>query len=185
VEELTMSPAEYLIRPAARHEIPEIESVSVAAYAHYRGAVPAAIFKAYLADLGRLAEYWEEAEVLVAELDGRIAGSVLFYADASSEGLGLPNGWAGFRKLAVHPEMRGLGLGRRLVGSCIDAARRLGAPTIGIHTASFMKAACRIYEQIGFRRCPQYDLRAADILGLDAGVGEVKVIAYRLDLVSA
>jgi GNAT superfamily N-acetyltransferase len=171
-----------LIRSASRHEIPEIEAVSVAAYAHYRGDMPAAIFDSYLADLRRLAQYWEETEVLVADLDGRIAGSVLFYADASSEGLGLPQGWAGFRKLAVHPEARGLGLGRELVGSCVDLARRLGAPTVGIHTTFFMKAACGIYEQMGFRRCPQYDVRAADILGLDAGVGEVKVIAYRLDL---
>jgi predicted N-acetyltransferase YhbS len=180
-----MLPVECLIRPAARHEIPEIESVGVAAYAQYRGTLPAAIFEAYLADLRCLAAYWEEAEVLVAELEGRIVGSVLFYPDASSEGLGLPNGWAGFRKLAVRPETRGLGLGRRLVLSCVDLARRLGAPTVGIHTASFMQAACGIYEQMGFRRCPHYDLRAADIMGLDAGVGEVQVIAYRLDLISA
>jgi GNAT superfamily N-acetyltransferase len=154
--------------------------VGVAACAQYRGAVPAAFFDAYLADLRRLAEYWEEAEILVAELDGRIAGSVLFYADAGTEGLGLPNGRAGFRKLAVCPEVRGPGLGRRLVGSCVDSARRLGVPTIGIHTASFMHAACRIYERVGFRRCPEYDLRAADVLGLAPDVEEVKVIAYRL-----
>jgi GNAT superfamily N-acetyltransferase len=115
-----------------------------------------------------------EAEVLVAELDGRIAGSVLFYANASSEGLRLPNGWAGLRKLAARPEVRGLGL-----------ARRLSTRTVGIHTASFVKAACSIYEQLGLRRCPRYDPRAADVLGFAAGVGEVHVIAYRLDLVSA
>ena len=49
--------------------------------------------------------------MLVAEVAGRLAGSVLFYADASTEGLGLPPGWVGFRKLAVDPRMRGHGLG--------------------------------------------------------------------------
>jgi predicted N-acetyltransferase YhbS len=103
---------EFLIRPATKHEIPEIESEGVAAYTQYRDEVPAAIFDAYVEDLRHLAEHWDEAAVLVAEVDGRIAGNVLFYANASTEGLGLPEGWAKFRKLAVRPEMRGRLLGR-------------------------------------------------------------------------
>jgi hypothetical protein len=52
-----------------------------------------------------------------------------------------------------------------------------------------MKAACGLYDQLGCRRCPHDDLRAADILGLTAGVGEVgvgevKVSAVRLDRAS-
>lgn len=174
--------AECLIRPATGREIAEIERISVAAYAQYSDKVPPAIFDAYLQDLSDLAGHGDEAEVLVCELDGRIAGCVTFYADAGSEGLGLPEGWAGFRKLAVHPDSRGRGVGRKLVAKCIDMAGRLGAPTVGIHTASFMEAACRIYDQTGFRRSPEYDLRASDILGVEAGAADVMVIAYRLDL---
>ena len=176
-----MAPVESLIRPAAEHEIREIEAVSVAAYGEHRANVPHSVFNAYISDMRRLADYLHEAEVLVAEIGGRIAGSVLFYADASAEGLGLPQGWSGFRKLAVHPDMRGHGLGRRLTQACIAAARGRGAPTIGIHTASFMHPALRVYEQMGFRRCPEFDISAADV-GLGSDGGEVKVIAYRLDL---
>jgi predicted N-acetyltransferase YhbS len=176
-----MSDDRVVIRRAARHEIAEIEDVCVAAYAQYRSEVPAPVFESYLDDLRRLADSWDEAETLVAEVDGRIGGSVLLFADASTEGLGLPQGWSGFRKLAVHPKMRGRGLGRRLTDACIDAARRRGAPTVGIHTASFMRAARNIYEQIGFRRCPEFDLSASD-MGLDDAGGDVSVIAYRLDL---
>ncbi len=111
------------VRRAAAHEIPEIEAVAVAAYAEYRTEVPAPVFDAYLDDLRRLADHWRDAEVLVAEVEGSIAGSVLFYPDAGSEGLGLPSDWAGFRKLAVRPEMRGRGLGRVLTEACIAAAR--------------------------------------------------------------
>ena len=132
-------------------------------------------------DLRRLADYWNEATVLVAELDGRVAGSVLFYTDASSEGLGLPADWAGFRKLAVRPEMRGSALGRKLVQSCVDRARQLRAPAIGIHTSSFMNAACRIYARAGFRRSPEYDLTASEMLGVVSG-SELSLLAYRLDL---
>jgi hypothetical protein len=59
----------------------------------------------------------------------------------------------------------------------VETAGTLGAPTIGIHTASFMNAARAIYERIGFRRCPEYDVRASDVLGVGAGVGEVMGIA--------
>ncbi len=173
-----------MIRPATRHEIPDIERVILAAFAEYRDKIPAAIFRSYMADLCRLADHWDEADVLVAELDGRIAGTVSFYADASTEGLGLPKGWAGFRRLAVHPAMRGRGLGRLLTERCVDAARTLDAPAIALHAASFLQAACRIYEQIGFRRCPAYDLRAAEILNLE-GVGDVAVIAFKLDLAAS
>ena len=178
-----MPDAEVVVRRAVRHEIPEIEELCVAAYAQYRSEVPASVFEGYVADLRRLADHWQEAEVLVAEVDGRIGGSVLFFADASTEGLGLPQGWSGFRKLAVHPQMRGRGLGRRLTGACIDVARRRRAPTVGIHTASFMRAARSIYEQMAFRRCAEFDLSGSD-MGLGEAGGDVSVIAYRLDLVA-
>lgn len=170
-----------LIRRAVEHEIPEIEALSVAAYAEYRGEVPASVFDSYIDDLRRLTDQWHEAEVLVAEVGRRIEGSVLFYADASTEDLGLPRGWSGFRKLGVHPRMRGHGLGRSLTEACIERARRLHAPTVGLHTVSFMRAARRIYEQIGFRRCTEFDLGASD-MGLGNGSGDVSISAYRLDI---
>src|SRR3712207_3815033 len=102
---------EISIRPAHGHEVRDIEELNVAAYAQYRDVVPAAIFAAYVADLRNLADQADDAELLVCEIGGRIAGSVMFYADASLEGLGLPREWAGFRKLAVHPECRGHGVG--------------------------------------------------------------------------
>lgn len=179
-----MSHAEALIRHAAPDEISEIEAVCVAAFSEYRGEMPLTVFESYIDDLHHLSDHWHEAEVLVAEVGGHIAGSVLFYADASTEGLGLPQGWSGFRKLAVHPRKRGRGLGRSLTQACIDSARRRHAPTIGIHTVSFMRAAWRIYERMGFRRCTEFDLSASDI-GLGNASADVNIIAYRLDLVSA
>jgi predicted N-acetyltransferase YhbS len=179
-----MSLAEVLIRHAAHHEISEIEDVCVAAYAEYHDEAPVSVFEGYIDDLRRLSDHWHEAEVLVAEVGGRIGGSVLFYADASTEGLGLPQGWSGFRKLAVHPRLRGRGIGRSLTQRCIDRARRQHAPTVGIHTVSFMRAARRIYEKMGFRRCPEFDISASD-MGLGDAGGDVSVIAYRLDFVSA
>lgn len=169
------------IRSATRSEIAEIEELGVAAYDQYRSEVLVEIFDAYVQDLRSVDAEWAKGEVLVFDCGDRLAGTVIFYPDATLEGLGLPHGWAGFRKLAVHPDMRGRGVGRALVNRCIEMAREKRLSTIGIHTANFMKAACSIYEEVGFRRSPEHDLRASDIVGSAADQGNIAVIAYRLD----
>jgi ribosomal protein S18 acetylase RimI-like enzyme len=85
----------------------------------------------------------------------------------------------------VHPDARGRGRGRLLTLACVERARTQGAATLGIHTTPAMTAACALYERLGFRRAPEHDLRAAQILGLGAGAGDLPVIAYRLDLARA
>jgi len=171
-----------VIRPAKVGEIPEIGAMIAAAFAQYRHEAPAALFEAYLEQSRNLADRWHIGEVLVAEFDGKIAGTVTFFPDASAEGIGLPEGWAGFRTLAVHPAARGRGIARALSRTCVAAARARNTRTVAIHTAPFMRTACGIYEQIGFRRCPEYDLRFAAVLGLDLGAHDIPLIAYRLDL---
>jgi predicted N-acetyltransferase YhbS len=171
-----------VIRKAVRADIREIEAVTVAAYAQYRALVPAPLFDAYSDELRRLADFWDEAETVAALLDGKIAGSVMFYASAAAEGLGLPKEWAGFRKLAVDPQARGHGLGLKLSRACADMARERAAQAVGIHTASFMTAAQRIYERMGFVRVPEYDLHATDFVPPGSGESDIQVFAYRLDL---
>jgi GNAT superfamily N-acetyltransferase len=177
---IARSPA--IIRSADRGECSEIVAVMVAANAEYRPLVPPAIFDACMADLHGLAQRWDEGEVAVAERDDRIVGAVTFYGDASDQGWGIPRGWAGFRTLAVHPAARGLGLGRQLAAWCVARACHNGAPTVCIHTAEFQSTAHRIYENMGFRRCPQYDFDAALALGATAALDSVPILAYRLDL---
>jgi predicted N-acetyltransferase YhbS len=171
-----------LIRRASLADLSQIVTVIEAAFAQYRDDIPPAIFGRYLVDLRAIGERWDECEIFVAEHEGRVAGSIAFYADASLEGLGLPTQWAGLRSLAVHPAARGLRLGRRLSERCVERAREIAAPAFGLHTAAFMTAARRIYDGLGFRRAPEFDLRASDILGLGADAGDIDVIAYVRDL---
>jgi GNAT superfamily N-acetyltransferase len=172
------------VRRAIRRELPDIEQLILAAFSLYRGQVSApVVLEAYIENSRNIASRWDEAEILAVEVNGCIGGTVTWYADASREGLNWPRDWAGFRTLAVHPDLRGLGLGRTLVRDCIRRSAQRGVATIGIHTADFMAAACRIYDSLGFRRIPSHDLSVSKALHCDPNAGDVLAIAYRLDLV--
>ncbi len=103
-----------------------------------------------------------------------MSGAITFYPKAShSERERWPAGWAGVRLLAVHPDARGLGIGRALMDECLRRCRQLSVSTLGLHTTELMDVARGMYERMGFVRTPDYDFE------VDLGL---VVMAYRLDL---
>ena len=172
------------IRPARNSELDEIAGLFAPALAPYRGGVQDRILDAYLAELVDVRPRFEEAEVLVAEHDGRIVGTIAFYPDVRLEGWSnLPAGWAGFRALAVAPRRRGTGIGQALVRRCIQRTREIGAETLGIHTISLLTDAVSLYQRLGFVRCPEFDLRAADVFTSD-NADDMVGLAFRRDVES-
>lgn len=104
----------------------------------YEGLV-AEILSRFVADFDP-----EREDGWVAEIGGAIAGSVfLMRSDAPDT--------AKLRLLYVEPNMRGLGVGRRLVACCIDRARQLGYRRLTLWTNSVLLSARRIYQAAGFR----------------------------------
>lgn len=78
----------------------------------------------------------------IATVDGARAGCVFCCRhDAST---------AQLRILLVEPWARGLGLGRRLVDTCVDFARANGDRRIVLWTNDILVAARRIYQDVGF-----------------------------------
>ncbi len=92
-------------------------------------------------------------EVLFARLDGRVVGTcALIRHDAGV--------WE-LAKMAVSPAARGRGIGRRLAGAVIAAARARGAPQLFLETSPKLEAAIGLYESLGFRRVPEGPLGPA------------------------
>ena len=94
-----------------------------------------------------------------------VVGTVCLYLDASRTGMGWPTGTAVVRALAVEPAHRGRGTARRLMDECIERAVLAGASTVGLHTASVIRAAVALFERIGFVHDPGLDIDAAELLG--------------------
>jgi predicted N-acetyltransferase YhbS len=96
---------------------------------------------------------------IVAEMDGRIVGSVALYDPGAAHytGLASETAWPEVRLVAVDPSVRGRGVARALVLECMRRARAAGATTLGLHTSQSMHNARRLYERLGFVRDPDHD----------------------------
>ena len=123
---------------------------------------------AYEADapLGSYAEVLRDAaaraavgELLVAVDGGEIIGTAtLIPPDGPAEWREkTPPGGATLRMVAVSPSVRGRGIATALTAECIERCRERGWPQLCLLTVDRMKAAQRIYEQLGFVRDPSLD----------------------------
>jgi GNAT superfamily N-acetyltransferase len=115
----------------------------------------------YAATLRDAASRATQAELLVAvdEADGgTVVGSVTYCPIGSPlRELAVRADQAEFRMLAVDPAARGGGVGRLLVESCIDRARREGALELVICSMPSMSSAHRLYGSLGFSRAAELD----------------------------
>jgi predicted N-acetyltransferase YhbS len=153
--------AEILVRPASGADRERIRELTTAAYAEYAEVMaPSAWQGLRNAVAGTLARE-DPADRIVAELEGRVVGSVMLYPAAADAYAGatirLP--WPEVRLLAVDPAARGRGVARSLMAECVNRAEMSGAARIGIHTSRSMRVAMEMYRRMGFERTPEYDFQ--------------------------
>jgi ribosomal protein S18 acetylase RimI-like enzyme len=170
------------VREARPDEYARVGELTVTAY---RGLTVDHLWGGYEDEILDTAARAKGAVILVADVDGRVAGAVTYVGDHTSPWSEWTQpGEAQFRLLAVDDAARGQGVGEALVRACIARARTAGKPVV-IHTTTWMDAAQRMYERLGFVRRPDRDVpyeewNAASIDGLpDAWRGQ-PFLAYSL-----
>jgi ribosomal protein S18 acetylase RimI-like enzyme len=97
------------------------------------------------------------ADVLVAEVDGRVVGAVTVATRGGPWSERAAPGEAEIRMLVVHPLARGTGAGTALVTACLERARAAGCTAVRLSTEPEMATAHRLYERLGFVRTPERD----------------------------
>src|SRR5260370_20410437 len=162
------------LREARPDELDTVGQVMEAAYQEYMPPNPSREWLAYREEVRDVRRRLGVSTLIVAEIDGRLVGAVTYYPDGSREtNAAWPPSWAVFRLLAVHPDVRGRGIGRLLTEECIRRARAARCEAVGLHTTHLITVPRAVDERIGFVRFPELDFFRAP---------QFKVMAYPLTL---
>ncbi|MFC4321348.1 GNAT family N-acetyltransferase [Litchfieldia salsa] len=153
-----------IIRDAVKEEIPFIREQRLRAYYDHKNVIPEDHFHALQKAISSDADSQSGVELIVAEEDGIILGSVALFPPNSNayEGFLDELDHAEIRLLAVDPAARGQGVGKALVTECIQRTKQKDQKAIGLHTGEFMNSAIVLYKSLGFVRCPEYDFEPAN-----------------------
>jgi ribosomal protein S18 acetylase RimI-like enzyme len=116
------------------------------------------------ADLRDVAGKRASATVLVATLDGRVAGTVALWRPGSPQSEAWLPGAADLRHLAVDPALQGRGLSRPL----LDEAERIArdewrVPAICLHVRRGNVGVARLYQSRGYARDASGDLSFPEV----------------------
>jgi ribosomal protein S18 acetylase RimI-like enzyme len=159
------------LRRARPEDHDAIAEATVAAYEPLLGSTESSYVERLRNSEGRdqEAELW----VAVAPDDRDVLGSVTICREGSPWREIAVAGEGEFRMLAVAPHAQGQGVGELLVRHVLDRFREEGAVAVVLSTTPGMVAAHRLYERLGFERCPERDW---------SPIPGVELIAYRLEL---
>ena len=159
------------LRRARPEDYDAIAAATVAAYEPLLGSTESS----YVERLRNSEARDHEAElwVAVAPDDRDVLGTVTLCREGSPWREIGAAGEGEFRMLAVAPHAQGQGVGETLVRHVLDRFREEGAVAVVLSSTPGMAAAHRLYERLGFLRCPERDW---------APLPGVELLAYRLEL---
>jgi len=93
-----------------------------------------------LAELAK--SHTDRERIWIVENDGTVSGSIAI-VDASTQ-------QAQLRWFLLHPDLRGKGIGRRLMGHGISFSKANGYSMMFLWTTRNLTAAAKLYESFGF-----------------------------------
>ena len=141
------------IREARDEELDIVASLVVDAYSEFAARMAPDAWSSFAQDIANVRGRKIDAQLLVAERDDRIVGTVTRYPDWR----GAQQSASAIRVLAVPPEERGTGVGRALMERCLELARDEGKQRVVLAVTQEMEEARDLYERLGFQREPSLD----------------------------
>lgn len=142
-----------VIREASDRELDIVASLVVDAYSEFAAKMAPDAWSSFAQDIANVRGRSIDAQVLVAERDDRIVGTVTRYPAWR----GAQQDASAVRVLAVPPAERGTGVGRALMEHCIELARREGKQRLVVAVAQEMEEARDLYDRMGFERATDLD----------------------------
>ncbi|HSR11033.1 MAG TPA: GNAT family N-acetyltransferase [Thermodesulfobacteriota bacterium] len=147
------------IRNARPGDLEKIREVTISAFLQYASRMPDR-WEDYRQNIVETLAEAKITELIVAEQDGVLVGSVVLYPPGSPSSPEAPQ----VRLLAVVPSARGKGVGAALMRQCIRRAKKKGAEVLALHTTDLMSVAMHMYEKMGFTRAPDLDFRVENVV---------------------
>ena len=157
------------IRFAHDDELNIVASLIVDAYAEYAAAMSPDAWSMYAQDIANVHGRRGDADLVVAERDGRLVGAVTMY----TRWRGAQADSVAVRLVAVPPAERGSGVGRALMQWCADWGRAAHRKRLVLTTTQEMAAMRELTDSMGFTRAVELDHEPAP---------GVRVEGYALEL---
>lgn len=153
-----------IIRDAREDEHSYIKELRLEAYTEHANKIPEDHWNVLKEQVLSDADLQESVLRFVAEINGKIVGSVAVFPPKTDAYGGLVGELDNpeIRMLAVSSEARGKGVASALIKECIQRVKKQGFGYIGLHTADFMESAIKLYERLGFERLPQFDFEPSN-----------------------
>ena len=141
------------IRLAREDELDKVAELIVEAYAEYAAQMSPDAWSSFAVDIANVRGRVTDADILVAERDGVLIGTVSQYG----QWRGAQEGTSSVRLLAVPPAERGGGVGRALMEHAIERARQAGKRRVALTTMEEMEFMRELAMKLGFEREPVLD----------------------------
>jgi len=161
--------AEVLVREARPEDDAAVGEILVSGYlTRYAQKMPEVVLTdRRKAELRDVASKRKEALVLVAELEGKVVGTVTVWRPgAAASEAWLPEA-CDLRHLAIDPAAQGRGLSKPLLDEAERRARQMGANYVCLHVRRGNRGVAKLYMDRGYVRAAEGDLDLPEVL-LDA-----------------
>lgn len=135
-----------IVRPIRPNDNAEMAKIIRASLVEFNAAKPGTVY--YDPTTDTLFELFRDTPncfYSVAEINGNIVGGAGIYPTE-----GLPAHTCELVKMYLKPEVRGIGLGKKMIEQCITIAQSMGYTQIYLETMPELKKAVTVYEKLGF-----------------------------------